>query len=61
MTTAGAIINSAMWISVGAAVIVSILVTGRTSGLWSFVIPFLAGFVPGTGAAKDEGKDGDPQ
>ena len=38
-TTARAIHDAAMWVSTGAAVCIAIMLTGRMTPLWFFIIP----------------------
>jgi len=33
--------NAAMWLSVGAAVVIAVMTTQRIAPLWFFVIPFI--------------------
>ena len=41
-STSEALINVAMWVSVGAAIIVGLFVTERLGVLWFFLIPALS-------------------
>jgi hypothetical protein len=39
-----AIMNAAMWIAVSAAIITVVLVTGKGSWLWFFLVPLFGGY-----------------
>jgi hypothetical protein len=55
-TTTLAIINASMWLSVGTAIIITVITTGRISPLWFFLIPALVRTVY-NGNDKKEGSD----
>ncbi len=44
-TTASAIVNTAMWLGVSAAVIVALLLTQRLAVFWFYLIPAFCGDV----------------
>ena len=41
--TTVALVNATMWIAVSAAIIATLIITGRVSTLWFFLIPMFGG------------------
>ena len=41
--TTVSIVNASMWIAVSAAIIAALIITGRVSTLWFFLIPMFGG------------------
>lgn len=54
ITMAAVLINAAMWLGVSAAIITALLITGKASVLWFFLIPLL-----GTVGFKQTEKEND--
>ena len=38
------LLNAAMWLAVGTAITVAIVITGNVKALWFFIIPMLSGY-----------------
>lgn len=57
ITTAAVLINAAIWISVSAAIITAMVLTGSITALWFFLIP-LFGIV---GVKQDEKSENDEE
>jgi hypothetical protein len=53
--TAVAIINTAMWLGVSAAVIIAVIYTGRIGVFWFYLIPAMSGYA--TKQSKSEKGD----
>jgi hypothetical protein len=51
-TTAVAVINTAMWLGITAAIIVALILTQRLSVFWFYLIPAFFGY-----ATKQHGKE----
>lgn len=57
ITTAAVLINAAMWLGVSAAIIVALLITGRSSALWFFLIPLFGTVSIKQTEKKSDGKE----